>query len=283
MAPDLEAVYQKIVTYSERQFRNLDKLNSRDYALALREARTVVSDAYRKYGSKGTLTYSEMQKYNRIQKLDAMLEDAIYNNTNTLAKRTRAILSDTASRSYEQSAEAMATLTGSVITKELTAKEIIEILQKPVSGWTLNERMALRQSDLVIRVQGEVKRRLLQSASVEDTWKGVKTVMEKMYARDRTMLGDDVHRVSQEAIRAEIEREKAQGLIPTLTWVTAGDDRVRDAHRALDGQTVDAGDQFGVPYGEWKGYKTYQPQGFGEAALDYNCRCYVVAGVRNKD
>lgn len=279
---DLDALYHNIVKYSERQFVNLDKLNRRDYALALREARAVVSDAYRKYGSKGTLTYSEMQKYNRIKKLDAMLEDAIYNNTNTVAKRTRAILSDTAAGSFERSAEAMSAVTGTLIAKELTADEIIKILQKPISGWSLNERMALRRSDLVIRVQGEVKRRLLQSASVEDTWKGVKTVMEKVYARDRTMLADDVHRISQEAIRAEIEREKAQGVVPTATWVTAGDDRVRDAHRALDGVTVDAKDQWEIPYGEWKGYKTWQPQGFGEPALDYNCRCYLVAGVREK-
>lgn len=279
---DLDALYKKIVVYSERQFVNLDKLNRQDYALALREARAVVSDAYRKYGSKGTLTYSEMQKYNRIKKLDAMLEDAIYNNTNTVAKRTRAILSETATESYARSATAMSAVTGALIAKELTADEIIAILQKPISGWSLNERMALRRSDLVIRVQGEVKRRLLQSASVEDTWKGVKVVMEKVYARDRTMLADDVHRISQEAIRAEIEREKAQGLVPTATWVTAGDDRVRDAHRALDGVTVDAGEQWEIPYGEWKGYKTWQPQGFGEPALDCNCRCYIVSGVREK-
>jgi len=43
---------------------------------------------------------------------------------------------------------------------------------------------------------------------------------------------------------------------------------------------VDAGDPFVIPSGKWKGYQTYQPGGFGEDALDRNCRCYVVAGVR---
>jgi len=280
MPQDLDKAYQKIVQYSDRMFRNLDKMNRADYVRALRAARAVVADAYARYGRKGVLTYAEMQKYDRLKKLDDMLYDAIYENTNHVAANTRRILGETAVGSFDKSAAAMGTVTGSVITKELSAAEIMEILQKPITGITLNERMALRRTDLVIRVKGEVRRRLLQSAPIEDTGKGVKVEMEKVYARDRTQLADDFHRVSEEAIRAEVELEKKSGLFPTLTWISAGDERVRGAHQLLDGQTVDAGDPFVIPSGKWKGYQTYQPGGFGEPALDYNCRCYVVAGVR---
>jgi hypothetical protein len=46
--------------------------------------------------------------------------------------------------------------------------------------------------------------------------------------------------------------------------------------------TVDAGEEFVIPSGEWKGFKTFGPGEFGEPALDYNCRCFVVGGFRDK-
>jgi hypothetical protein len=280
MPPNLEKLYQNIVTYSERQFRALDKLHRRDYALALRQVKAVVADAYAKYGAKGTLTYAEMQKYERIQKLDRLLAESIDENVKNVAKRTRNVLKETAVGSYDKSNMIILQATGVEISKALTTDKITALLQKPISGLTLNERMSLRVTDLKMRVSAEVKRKLLQEAPVEDTWKGVKTVMEKVYVKDRTMLGDDTHRVSQDAIRSSLESGKDKGLYPTLTWVTAGDDRVRDAHAALDGQTIDVDQKFVVPSGEWKGYEAQVPGEFGEPALDYNCRCWVIGDMR---
>jgi Txe/YoeB family toxin of Txe-Axe toxin-antitoxin module len=280
--PDLKKLYENIVTYSERMFKNMDKFNRQDYARALKQVKAVVADAYAKYGAQGKLTYAEMQKYERIKKMDALLYEAIDGNVKNVAKRARLTLKDTVTGSYDKSNAIVTLQTGVEITKQLTGDQIIALLQKPISGLTLNERMSLRVVDLKMRVSSEVKRKILQGAPVEDTWLGVKTVMEKVYAKDRTMLADDTHRVSQEAIQASLESGLDKGIFPTLTWLTAGDDDVREAHRLLDGQTVDAGEEFEIPSGEWKGYKTYGPQQFGEAALDYGCRCLVIGGFREK-
>jgi hypothetical protein len=279
---DLNRLYENIVQYSERMFNNLDRYNQQDYARALKKVKALVADAYAAYGAQGKLTYAEMQKYERIRKLDASLSEAIRDNVGNVAPRTRKILKETVNGSYAKSADIIALKTGVEITKRLTADEIIALLQKPISGLTMNERMALRVTDLEMRITAEVRRKILQGAPVEDTWKGVKTVMEKVYAKDRTMLADDAHRVSQEAVQASLESGLDKGIFPTKTWITAGDEKVREAHRLLDGQTVDADQDFEVPSGEWKGYHAGSPEQFGEPALDYNCRCYVVAGFRDK-
>jgi uncharacterized protein with gpF-like domain len=57
---------------------------------------------------------------------------------------------------------------------------------------------------------------------------------------------------------------------------------VREAHALLDGQTVRGDENFKIPSGEWKGYEADGPEGFGEPALDYNCRCYIVADVKTE-
>lgn len=277
---DLQKQYENIVKYSERMFKALDRQNRQDYARALKQVKAAIADVYAKYGVNGKLTYSDMQKYNRIVKLDQMLSTSINDNIKLVAKRTRNILSDTALGSYDKSNMIILHQTGVEISKRLTAEQITALLQKPISGLTLDERMSLRVTDLKMRLSAEVKRKLLQEAPIEDTWKGVKTTMEKVYVKDRTMLADDTHRVSQDAIRSSLESGKAKGLYPTLSWISAGDNDVREAHRLLDGQTIDVDQKFTIPSGEWKGYQAQVPGEFGEPALDYNCRCWVVGDAR---
>jgi hypothetical protein len=279
---NLDRVYKNIVNYAQSNFARINSLNQRDYALALRQARAVITDAYVKYSVKGTLTYTEMQRYDRIKKMDAMLEKAIRDNLKDVPKRTRSILKETAQGTYDRTGSTIPAAFNVALTP-MTADQIQAILQKPVQGWSLDERMALRQRDMIVKIQGEVKRQLLRKAPIEDTWKGVKTKMEKIYLRDSMELSDDAHRVSQDSINEALSNGKDKGLFPTKTWVTAGDEKVRDAHIRLDGKTVDANENFIIEGGEYDGYATGAPGEFGEPALDYNCRCYIVGGWRENE
>lgn len=54
-------------------------------------------------------------------------------------------------------------------------------------------------------------------------------------------------------------------------WVTAEDDRVRDAHRWLDGISVPLNEKFYVD-----GDSAMAPGGFSDPALNCNCRCELV-------
>jgi hypothetical protein len=99
-------------------------------------------------------------------------------------------------------------------------------------------------------------------------------------------MPQEYHPISEKAIRAGAQREIAQlkkdGLVPTITWVIPPEGCPIESHMLLDGQRVDAGKQFEVPSGEFKGAKAWQPIGFGEPALDYNCRCIMVVGFGKK-
>jgi hypothetical protein len=54
-------------------------------------------------------------------------------------------------------------------------------------------------------------------------------------------------------------------------WITAEDDRVRDAHRWLDGIAVPLDEKFYVD-----GDSAYAPGGFSLPELNVNCRCELV-------
>jgi uncharacterized protein with gpF-like domain len=179
---------------------------------------------------------------------------------------------------------AMGDVAGVALPEKISGEAISAILKKPVEGWTYSERMALRTQDLVVRLQGGITNGFVRGDKVQDAVKAVKGTVEKDFIKFRSFAGDINHKVSQAAVKESItDAGKEANIETTKTWVTAGDGKVRDAHALLDGQTVRGDEDFVIPSGEWKGYHADAPEGFGEPALDYNCRCYVVADVRKRE
>jgi hypothetical protein len=105
-----------------------------------------------------------------------------------------------------------------------------------------------------------------------------KTAFERLaeYAEDDTSTVEDFQRVAETdatrvyntAVLDTAEETKIPGI--KKRWVTAEDDRVRDAHRWLDGVVVPLDAKFYVD-----GDSAYAPGGFSDPALNCNCRCEI--------
>ena len=76
------------------------------------------------------------------------------------------------------------------------------------------------------------------------------------------------HRDSNEAI---YDVAVGSGLAVNKTWETMGDDRVREAHEEIQGQTVPLDDVF-VTY---DGHEARYPGDFDVPELNVNCRCFL--------
>jgi hypothetical protein len=281
MAKSLQSDYEQIVKESERLFKSLDRSSRKEYAALLKSVRAEVSEVYAKYANNdGVLTYAEMQKFNRLKSLKQNIDDVIKTHTQTVQTQLTAILKDDIRQSYSQSASLIGDAAGVSLTGKIQADAISAILKKPAEGWTISERMLLRQRDLAVRLQGTVTNGFVHGDSLQDAAKAIKTTVEKDFARFRSFAGDTIHRVSQDAVSESIKSAEKEADIKVIkVWVTAGDDRVRDAHALLDGQEVRGDENFTIPSGEFAGYQADAPQGFGEPALDRNCRCRIAADV----
>lgn len=75
----------------------------------------------------------------------------------------------------------------------------------------------------------------------------------------------EMHRIANAAALETARRDGAR----TKTWVTMMDDRVRDSHDYLLGQTVDIDEDFYT----WDGAHAPAPGMFGVPEEDCNCRC----------
>lgn len=87
---------------------------------------------------------------------------------------------------------------------------------------------------------------------------------------------EDIMRIAE----TESHRDLNEGIFDTAersgkavnkTWQTMRDDRVREAHDYMQGQTV----PFNAPFVTYDGSEAQFPGGFGIPELDVNCRCYI--------
>jgi hypothetical protein len=279
----LQSEYERIVKNSERLFKSLEKSSKREYALMLREVRGEVATAYAQYANAdGVLTYAEMQKYNRIKKLKNTIDEIVKDRTGNVKTLMSSVLKENITTSYATSILALGAVAGVVLQEKISMDTITAILKKPVGGWTYSERMALRTQDLVVKLQGTITNGFVRGDKLQAASLALKTTAEKSFVQFRSFAGDMTHDMSQEAVKESTIAASDEGIHTTKTWVTAGDGDVREAHQLLDGQTVRGDEYFVIPSGKWKGYRADGPGGWGEPALDRNCRCWLVCDVRNK-
>ena len=250
----------------------------KDYAKMLRNLKYAVAQLYEDYGSQGKLNWDELQKYNRLSKFNKEINGIVKDDMKPAWKRIKGGLQDNIETTWDKSMGAMASEVSVPLERNLTADEIQEILQKPVSGWTWDERVALRQNDLGVRLGGEVRASFFRSDTYQDAAKRVKDMTERDYIKTARMIDNDIHQMGQDTILYSQEEAQDKGVFVTKTWVTAGDDRVREDHAAMDGVTVDADEDFVLPNGE----RAPAPGMFGDPAEDYNCRCWIISNVEER-
>lgn len=83
----------------------------------------------------------------------------------------------------------------------------------------------------------------------------------------------EVHRVFTTAMDDGASyAELPKSHIVTKTWLTVGDEKVRDTHSYLDSVTIPAGEMFYTIDGD----SAFYPSGFERAENNVNCRCLLV-------
>lgn len=125
----------------------------------------------------------------------------------------------------------------------MDARTLDKVINKKVAGKTWRERL---------------REQLDNGGTVEDIMRIAET---------------ESHRDTNEAIYEVAKGSGIQNLYKT--WETMEDDRVREAHEEIQGQTVPFEDVFVT----WDGHEARFPGDFDTAELNVNCRCYLSVSI----
>ena len=139
----LESQFAAIVKANDKIVAASQKGMAKDYAQMLKNLKYVVASAYEQYAQEGSLSYTEMQRYQRIKKLNDQLKEVTTEGTKPIFGRIKNSLEEVATGSFTGSLSAIEDVANANIGRELSALGINDILQKPWGGVTLDDRIGL--------------------------------------------------------------------------------------------------------------------------------------------
>jgi len=125
------------------------------------------------------------------------------------------------------------------------------------------------------KVNGEVLQGILQGETIPEISHRLERVvgmnLNSSIRNARTAVTGAENRGRQDSF----ERATEMGIVLERTWLSVHDQRVRDAHEELDGQTVGVDEPFVNSLGEIM----YPGDPNADPANTYNCRCTIISRV----
>jgi len=280
----LHSAFEKVVETNAEILASSRNGMAGDYTSLLKRLKEVAASAHEKYSRAGKLNYQELTRYNRIKKLESDIDRAIADNYSPIRRRALTDEKTIIKNTYAGSITALNTIAETRVQPEISGKKISQILSKPWSGVTAKERLYLRQKYLGVQIKGQITRDTMgEGSTYKETSKSLEKIVVRDFSGTSKIVEDIGHQFQTDTQQAVIDRLSEEEIDITKTWVTVADDRVRDAHELLDGQTVSANDMFVIPSGDYRGFKADGPGLFGVPELDINCRCYLVTDVKQKE
>ena len=254
--------------FTNRQLKELQKAYKDSLALTKKE----LEKYYKQFSKKGELTLAEMQKYDRLRKMQKDLDAAILELSRTQAKEVQSLLFEVYSEGYDRMGWLAEQATGINLRWYVLPKDYIKkAIQNPVSGLTLNEILEKNRQEILWRIRQEVTQGLIRGESYFKTADRLKAALEDNYVKATRIVWTESHRCKEQAQLEAMQKLQEKGVEAKRRWVATLDEKTRDTHRALDGQTEDKDGYFHI-----RGLRTKGPGMFGVASEDCNCRCTTI-------
>lgn len=267
---------------TEREFRQLDIVirqfeneTVRELATAykesLREVKQTLTHYYERYSVQGRLTYEDMLNYKRLQRLEREIIEVLRQLTSFTARQTRELTREALQEAYYRTMyiiESMANIR--IVYGMLNCEAINQAIQMPLSGLTLDEVLQNRRQEIIRSVRQNITQGLIQGSSYRQMAERMNHIFNSDYAKAMRVVRTETHRVQNHARNQALVEAQRKGVKMRKIWVATLDGRTRDTHQELDGQAADEEGYF-----HYQGMRTQYPGGFGDAAMDINCRCTV--------
>jgi SPP1 gp7 family putative phage head morphogenesis protein len=245
------------------------------YKTSHNELKAKIAEIFEKYSIGDSLSFSDMQKYDRMKKLIYDIELQY----KQLAKVEIKELFKGLEREYqvnylwqgfEIERQAGIRLRYGLVNPNLVRQAI----QNEISGMPISVRVLKNITNNIYDIRTAITQGLIQGESYQSIVKRLRGEQEKQAFQVKRIVQTEAHRIQNLARQDSILHAQELGVVVRKRWMSAGDRVVRDTHKSLDGQYAD---KDGFFYSN--GAKSQYPGGFGVPEEDINCRCTMVTEV----
>lgn len=242
------------------------------------DTKALVASIFESYELNGELTYAEISKFGRLDKLvkeiDAVTGVGYENIYNGLYEA----LSDNYKEHYAQSAYDIETTAKKKGLYSMKERTIHAMILNPIDGLTLSDRLEKRRSNTVFDIKREIVRGLENGETYHKVSKRLNNVFDNDKVKSLRVARTEMHRVSERAkLNAAMDSHNS-GIFMEKIWKSGKDERVRNtasaSHVKLDGTVVEIDKLF--KQGDGQGMC---PGSMNSASHDINCRCALAYRV----
>lgn len=149
--------------------------------------------------------------------------------------------------------------------------KIEKTIQKTPDDYLFSERLYKNMEQLKRVVKDEISRGFITGDSYEEIARNITNRGKINYHNAIRIARTEGHRANNQAKYESMLKQKEAGMNIKKRWSSTLDNRTRETHNKLEGQTKDIEEYFEVD-----GLKTLYPGGFWIAKEDINCRCTML-------
>lgn len=265
-----DAALEKLLKAREKELRKA-------YSLALKEVRNDIALAYERYGG----SYAEMQKYKRLPNLEKNIQEEIRKLSSKSAITIKKGVAEAYSESFYRAAWTFETeVQARVGFGTLNPKVIEAAIYNPLDPLKWNDRLREHTRLLNRRVREEITQGLIRGKPYQEMARAIRDPFEKSAFRATRIIQTEAHRCQVQGRIDAFDDARDVGVEFDQQWDSTLDTKTRDSHQEMDGQiaeVIDGEYMFTLP----DGTKTSGPGLSGLAEEDINCRCGVIAIIRD--
>lgn len=252
----------------EKAERKIDQL----FARRMKEIKNQIAAMYDKYSRDGELSYTEMNKYNRLRKELDFIAEKIDEDFRFILKQIELLLEKQYVENYLRSAylyefEAQAKM-GFAIP---TAAVIVAALANPIPELRLPALLEATRDQVVTRISIEISQGLQAGESYAKMAARLEKALGFGRKKARTIARTEAHR-AQILGRLDSAKKAAKKANLKKMWDSTLDTRTRIGHRKLDGKVVPFNGVFKSIYGG----VGIAPRLMHNPKDDINCRCTII-------
>lgn len=243
---------------------NLTKETKQNYKKALKEIRVKLSDTYIKYSKAGKLTLSEMQKFNRLVKLEkeiALILNQLGNETIKDINRFRPL-------QYEQSYYRMAWSVDQNIGVEVGFNNLKpEVVSKSIQYPLVKQAMSNYKRNVITRTIQAINSGLTQGLGIKEMARQLVKSLNISLNDALRIIRTESHRLIELGHNFEFLEASRKGVEKKMQLISTLDDRTRPQSAQMDGNFSNKEGKFKYPNGQY-----YIPGNTGNPAWDINDR-----------
>lgn len=234
-----------------------------------------LSEMYVRYSNqKGELTWTDVNRYNRLQKELLMINRELNETYKEIVKVLQESTENIFIQGYLRNMYLYEMVTGEPMNVTIpTIKVIKQVLLNPIAELTLPKILEQHRNELVRKINIEISQSIIAGESYAVMAKRIENATK--FSRNKARAVARTEGGRSRTIAGEKAGEQASKYVKlTGVWISALDLKVRHAHRVLDGKETDKEGYF-----HYKGWKAKAPHLWGIASMDINCRCVKLRKV----